>query len=126
MNSIERICRDLGLPCGDEFTQDWAYELPEEFRTEEWLNKYILTYSNDNYSESEQDFLMQLILDVTNDFLSMGMDANDEVIVKALGLLSNNHQRHFQLIEDWALDGEPLEDCFALTDKAREIKNNIR
>ncbi|HHQ4309012.1 TPA: hypothetical protein ACSP7Y_005077 [Serratia fonticola] len=126
MNSIERICRDLGLPCGDEFTQDWAYELPEEFRTKECLNKYILTYLNDNYSESERDLLMQLILDVTNDCLSMGMDTNNEIIVKALDLLSNNHQKHFQLIEDWALDGEPLEDCFALTYKAREIKNNIR
>lgn len=86
--------------------------------------KYILTYSNYSYSESEQDFLMQLILDVTDDCLNMGMDANDDVIVKALGLLSNNHQKHFQLIEYWALDGEPLEDCFALTDKVREIKNN--
>lgn len=87
MNSIERICRDLDLPCGDEFTQDWTYELPEEFRTEEYLNKYILTYSNDNYSESERDLLMQLILDVTNDCLSMGMDTNNEVIVKALDFL---------------------------------------
>ncbi|CAI1043457.1 hypothetical protein HAP32_01126 [Serratia fonticola] len=69
---------------------------------------------------------MQLILDVTNDCLSMGMDTNNEVIVKALDLLSNNHQKHFQLIEYWALDGEPLEDCFVLTYKAREIINNIR
>lgn len=126
MNAIEHICRDLGLPYGDEFTQDWIYELPEEFRTEEWLNKYISFYSNDNYSESERDLLMQLILDVTNDLLSMGMDADDEVIVKALSLLSKNHQRHIQLIEYWALDGEELEDCFALTDKVRGIKNNLR
>ncbi|WP_260514092.1 hypothetical protein [Serratia fonticola] len=69
---------------------------------------------------------MQLILDVTNDCLSMGMDTNNEVIVKALYFLSNNHQKHFQLIEYWALDGEPLENFFALTYKAREIKNNIR
>lgn len=126
MNSIKRICRDLGIPEGDKFTQDWAYELPEEFRTDKWLSKYTLAYSNDDYSESEQDLLMQLILDVTNDCLNMGVSANDEVIINALSLLSGNHQRYSELIEYWAQDGDPLEDCFALTEKIREIRNNIR
>lgn len=29
MNEIDKICSELGVPVSDKFTQDWAYELPE-------------------------------------------------------------------------------------------------
>ncbi|PHM22593.1 hypothetical protein [Xenorhabdus budapestensis] len=70
MNTIEHICKDLGLPKGDSFTQDWVLELPEEYRTKEWLKKYIFAYSSDNYSELEKNTLMELMLDIANDFLT--------------------------------------------------------
>lgn len=33
MNAINVLCKDLKLPKGDLYTQDWVYELPEEYRT---------------------------------------------------------------------------------------------
>ncbi|PHM62642.1 hypothetical protein [Xenorhabdus ishibashii] len=125
MNTIERICKDLGLPKGDRFTQDWGLELPEKYRTKEWLNKYITAYSNNNYSKMEKNILMELMLDIANDFLTQNVRCDDESIINVLNLLSNNHQYHSQLIDYWSLDEESLEDCFALTPKIREIKNRL-
>lgn len=125
MNAIERICKDLGLPKGGSFTQDWALELPEKYRTKEWLDKYIVVYSSNNYSELEKSTLMELMLDVANDIISQNIDCDDESITNVLNLLLNNHQSHLQLIDYWSLDEEPLEDCFALTQKIREIKNKL-
>lgn len=44
--ALERICADLGLPRGDAWTQDWAYELGEQYRTEAYVGKYLAAYSN--------------------------------------------------------------------------------
>ncbi|KAF0866041.1 hypothetical protein [Pseudomonas sp. LD120] len=126
MNEIDRICKDLKLPRGDFFTQDWAYELPEEFRTTYWLKKYISAYLDINYSKVEKNALMTLMLDVSNDLLTQGVDVSDELIVSVLNLLLKNHHCHFMLIDYWSLEGEPLEDCFALTPAVRNIKNQIR
>lgn len=120
--------KKLGIPSGDSFTQDWIYELPEEFRTKEWLNKYITHYSNDDYNLFEKNELMRLILDITNDLLSYGVSDTDTDIINALKLLSDNYMSHLELIRYWSLDNEPLEDCFILTPKIRNIvksKNNI-
>lgn len=56
MNAVDNLCKSLGLPHGDKFTQDWVYELAEEFRTKNWLEKYIFAYSNNNYSKSEKKY----------------------------------------------------------------------
>ncbi|PHM35608.1 hypothetical protein Xmau_04489 [Xenorhabdus mauleonii] len=125
MNTIEHICNELGLPKGDSFIQDWVLELPEEYRTKEWLKKYIVAYSSDNYSELEKNTLMELMLDIANDFLTQNVNCDDESIPNVLNLLSNNYQYHLQLIDYWSLDEELLEDCFTLTPKVREIKNKL-
>jgi hypothetical protein len=67
--SIRRICSDLGLPEGDSYVQDWAYELPEEFRDEISFYRYLDAYANPTYGDSERRVLMQLALDVANDLL---------------------------------------------------------
>lgn len=125
MNAINVLCKDLKLPKGDSYTQDWVYELPEEYRTEEWLDKYIVAYSNSNYSEQEKNLLMSLMLDIINDFLIEKSERQSVLIDKVLKLLLANYQQHRQLIEYWSLDSEPLEDCFELTPKIREITKKI-
>lgn len=125
MNEVNKICNDLGLPEGDEFTQDWAYELSDEYRTKEWLNKYIAAYLNNNYSLDGKNELMTLSLDVSNDLLCSGVSSTDEVIMKVLNVLFENHQNHMDLINYWSLDDEPIEDCFALTSKIRELKKRL-
>lgn len=121
MNDIDRICSNLGLPIGGAYTQDWAYELPEEFRTRAWLKKYIFAYSSGEYSIGAKNELMTLALDVSNDLLSSGVSDGDEVIVSVLKALFDNRKEHQELIEHWMLEGEPLEDCFALTCHVRRV-----
>lgn len=128
MTLLNNPAKKPGIPSGDSFTQDWIYELPEEFRTKEWLNKYVIHYLNDDYNFFEKNELMRLILDITNDLLSYGDSDTDAVIINALKLLSDNYMSHLELIQYWSLDDEPLEDCFILTPKIRSIvksKNNI-
>ncbi|AYH04256.1 hypothetical protein [Pectobacterium parmentieri] len=122
MNEINNICNDLGLPIGDDFTQDWAYELSDEYRTEEWLDKYITAYLNNGYSVNSKNELMTLCLDVTNDLLSAGISVINATIIKVLSALIDNYQQHVDLINYWSLDDEPLEDCFALTPEIRKLK----
>ncbi|MDE9542825.1 hypothetical protein [Xenorhabdus bovienii] len=125
MSFLDHLTKDLGLPKGDAFTQDWAYELPEEFRTKEWLKKYISAYSENHYTILEKNSLMELMIDIINDFLIQGTSFNDTFVTEVLDLLFNNYQSHLQLIEHWSLDGEPLENCFALTPEIRQIKKRI-
>ncbi|WP_239005712.1 hypothetical protein [Pectobacterium parmentieri] len=98
MNEINNICNDLGLPIGDDFTQDWAYELSDEYRTEEWLDKYITAYLNNGYSVNSKNELMTLCLDVTNDLLSAGISVINATIIKVLSALIDNYQQHVDLI----------------------------
>lgn len=122
MNEIKKICNDLGIPVGDKFTQDWIYELPEEYRNKEWLNKYIAAYLNKAYSLKGKNELMALALDVSNDLLSSGYLPSDKLILSVLNILTDNYQNHIDLIDYWALDNEPLEDCFLLTPEIRRLK----
>lgn len=125
MSSINRLCEDLGLPKGDKFTQDWAYELPEAYRTSKWLDKYIAAYLNNAYATPEKVMLMTLILDVANDLVQHAGQENNKAVANALDLLCVYSQDHLKLIDYWALDGEPLEDCFALTPQVRELKKKV-
>ena len=122
MNEIKKICNDLGIPIGDKFTQDWIYELPEEYRNKKWLNKYIAAYLNKDYSLKGKNELMALALDVSNDLLSSGYLSSDKLILSVLNILIDNYQNHIDLIDYWALDNEPLEDCFLLTSEIRRLK----
>lgn len=62
MQSIKKLCENLNLPYGDQFTQDWAYELPDQYRTKKWLDKYISAYLHNGYSSTEKKRI--------NDFIS--------------------------------------------------------
>lgn len=120
MNITDRLSDSLGLPRGDSYTQDWAYELPDEFRTETWLGKYVDAYLNGGYSEREQAALMELMLDVSDDLIALNPDS--KMAARTLEILAANSGSYCELLDYWALDEEPLENCFALTPKIRTIK----
>ena len=122
MEIIETICSDLNLPHGDLFTQDWAYELPDQYRTKDWLKKYISAYLYNGYPTTGQRELMILALDVCNDLLSSGLSSNDAVIQSVLSALLDHYKEYVDLVDYWAVDGEPLRDCFALTPLIRELR----
>lgn len=124
--AIARICRDLGLPGGDSFTQDWAYELPEAYRTRAFLERYVEAYSTPGYGSAEKRVLMQLILDVANDLLERSEGLEDEVWARVVGLLQADRQLHEGLVEHWALTGEPLDNVFSLTPKMRAVRETLK
>jgi hypothetical protein len=123
--AIARVCQGLGLPVGDSFSQDWAYELPEEFRTREFFERYLMAYSTHGYGHAEKRVLMQLILDVANDLLERGEGLEDEAWEKVVALLQGDRQLHWDLIEHWALMGESLEEVFLLTPKMRAVREKL-
>lgn len=120
--AIETLCQDLGLPRYDRFTQDWEYELAEEFRTVAWLKKYIGAYQNQAYGEQERQVLMKLLLDSLNDGIESGDSAFELLWNDVALLLSRDRELHKQLIEHWSLGTEPLEDAFAITPRIRELR----
>ena len=122
---ITRVCQDLGLPSGDAYSQDWAYELPEEFRTREFFERYLMAYSKPDYGPAEKSALMHLILDVANDLLERNEGLEDEDWERVAALLQADHKLHWEVIEHWALTGEPLEDVFHLTLKMRAVRERL-
>jgi len=123
--AIARVCQDLGLPTGDAYSQDWAYELPEEFRTKESFKRYLRAYSKTGYGPTEKRILMQLILDVTNDLLERNDGLEDEDWERVAALLEVDHKLHWDVIDHWALMEEPLEDAFHLTPKMRAVRESL-
>lgn len=123
--AIARVCQDLGLAAGDSFSQDWAYELPEEFRTREFWERYLVAYSTPGYGPAEKHVLMQLILDVANDLLERDEGLESGAWEKVEALLQADRQLHWELIEHWALMGEPLEDVFPLTSRMRTVRERL-
>ena len=113
--TISNLCQFFELPLGNKYTQDWVYELPEEFKTETYLDKYIKSYTNVAFSDNEKELLMELILDIANDLLQDGKSSFSTYWGKILLLLNNDKSIHKELIDYWALEGEDLDNTFALT-----------
>ena len=119
--AIERLRTDLGLPGGDAYTQDWAHELPEEFRTASHLHRYLTAYGDPSYGDTERRLLVQLSLDVVNDLLDQDEDLGLEFWAQLLKVLKGHAQLHRDQVEYWALEDTPLEDAFPLTPLARQF-----
>jgi hypothetical protein len=122
--ATKRICRDLGLPIGNPYTQEWAYELPEEYRSRECFDCYVTAYSTPTYGRVEKHVLMQLILDVANDLSQSKEGLEDNAWERVVALLQADRSLHSDLIDYWSLTGEPLEDAFSLTPKMRAVRES--
>jgi hypothetical protein len=125
IGAIERVCRDLGLPPGDSYTQDWVYELPEEYRTSEFFSKYAAAYLMPEYGSAEKRLLMQLMLDVTNDLLQRDEAAGHQAWNSLVHFLNLDLELHRDKLEYWSLPGEPLEDAFRLTPLIRSFRHEL-
>ena len=122
MSEFSKLCQDLDLPFIDTFSQDWKYEVPIKYRTSEWLAKYLYAYLNNNYSTVQKQILMNLCLNICNDLLSENPNQNNPIIYQLLKVLYSHYQQHWQLIHYWAATNQPLDNCFALTQKIRELQ----
>jgi hypothetical protein len=119
---IERICRDLQLPIGDSYTQDWIYELPARYREAEFLPSYVAAYSNSEYGEKEKRLLMHLMLDITNELFEADDVAGKRAWESVAKLLRENRALHRDQIDYWAMPGKPLEEAFSLTPLVRHFR----
>ncbi len=119
--SIEQLCKDLKLPSGDEFTQDWIYELPEEFRTFEYFKKYFNTYIFSNYNAETKALLLDLMLDVTNDLVENELKVGERAWSALTFILNKERNTYQESIDYWLLEGEPIDNCFALTPFIRDF-----
>lgn len=120
-DAIKRLCIDLGLPAGDAFTQDWEYELPEEFRSAAWLQRFLVAYERAEYGPAEKQVIMTLLLDCLNDGIAAGDASIERLWDRVAPLLSADLALHSSLVEHWSLPGEPLEDAFAITPRVRSL-----
>ena len=119
--TIQRICRDLDLPSGDSYTQDWIQELPEEYRDVKSFSRYLAAYSTPGYGDAEKRLLMELMFDVINELLGSDEAVGRQAWASLLDPLRKDRELHSELIDYWALQGEPLEDAFRLTPLVRAL-----
>jgi hypothetical protein len=124
-DALRRICADLGLPSGDAYTQDWAYELKEDYRNEAAFDRYLAAYSTASYGDAERLLLVQLTLDIANDLLGQNATVGRNAWNRLVKVLRENPALHRDQVEYWALLGEPIEDAFALTPLARELWDEL-
>ena len=119
--SIEKLCSDLQLPIGDDFTQDWIYELPEEYRNLDSFKKYFEAYVFNSYDSEVKTVLMDLMFDVTNELIEMGHDA-DMIAWNGLAyILAKDSELYTEQIEYWSVKSEPIENGFAITPYVRSL-----
>ena len=115
--SIEKLAKELNLPKGDEFTQDWEYEVADSKK----IGVFLSYYKNNNLNLDEKRTLMQLILESYNDYVGE-LGYNDNYSDELRDILQKESVLYNDMIDDWACGEEDLEDCFAITSFMREIR----
>ncbi len=123
--AMQRVASDLGLPKGDMHTQDWAYELPEEFRSESWVDRYLAAYGNVSYGDTERRLLMDLLLDIANDQIEQDECAEHRTWNALVPLLRSRPELHRDQLKYWAALEDPIEDAFPLTHLARKLWEEV-
>lgn len=123
--AIGRLCADLDLPSGDVYSQDWVYEIPEEYRTLEHLERYADVYRTRDYAANERGLLMHPMLDITNDLFGANEDSGLAAWHIVGNLLRNNHSAHPEEFEYWSVMNSPIEDAFAITPFIRRMAEDV-
>ena len=120
-----RLSSDLGLPAPGPYSQDWVYEIPEAFRASTYFDRYLTAYEDVSYGSTEKHLLMQLMLDIVNDFIGRDSNAFAEAWGPLRALLKRDHASHAELIQHWALPGDPIDSAFALTPFIRDLQAEL-
>lgn len=123
--AIEKLCRDFHLPLGDEYTQDWIYELADEHRTLDRVVQYIGAYTRPDYDSDDKHLIVSLALDILNDLVDSETAARSRVWSALEAIIKSNPQLHRDQVEYWALLGEALDNSFALTPLVRELHKEL-
>lgn len=119
--AIDRICSDLGLWRGDAHTQDWAWEMPEEFRTDAWLERYLAAFARKDYGPRERYELFDLVFDIANDRMRKEGSDQEAIWSRIWPTLRTRLSEHRDQLEYWACPDCDLEDSFAIAPFARAV-----
>lgn len=112
--AIDRICVDLGVWPGTTHTQDWAFEMPDAFRTDEWLDRYLQAFTRPDYGHAERCELFDLIIDIVNDRMRAAPQESLRIWDHVWPLMAPFFDAHRSQIEYWACLGNSLDDAFAV------------
>jgi hypothetical protein len=120
-DTIRKLCLELGLPEGDLYVQNWARELPDEFRSGRFFVKYAEFYERPDCGVGEKRLLMQLMLDVANDLFQQDSALGNSAWERIVRLLHVAPELHRDQVEYWTLPDESPDDVFEITPLARKL-----
>ncbi len=64
--TIRILCAELSLPEPNPYSQDWVAELPEHYRSADWIRRYIAKAAERSLDRASQLVLLDLCLDSIN------------------------------------------------------------
>lgn len=112
-----QMISNLHLEYPHSHCQDWELEVSDSNRIFEFID-YFDTHSLKDF---EKYFLIYVILESYNDYLSFNKNQNIETKIREY--LKDNFEICKDIIEEYCCndDGENLEDCFLITPLIRDI-----
>jgi hypothetical protein len=119
--AIDRICSDLNLPRPTHHQQDWEYELSDEYRTTDWIRQYLAACRRADYGRLEKQILMTITLDCINDLVQTDTPSANPLWKEAESLLRTDQLIFHDILDYWAVHGDPLEDAFPITPRIRSL-----
>ncbi len=120
--SIEGLIQKLELPAGDEYSQDWEYEIASSELAIKTLTAYI---NRDDLSEDERFTLMHVVLGSVNDFVIENA-GEFPLFDEFKRVLKEDYLIHESTLEYWAAwELDDLEDAFEITPIIRSIIKDI-
>ena len=118
--SIEGLIEKLGLPAGDEYSQDWEYEIANSNLAIKLVNDYL---NQGSLTEDEKFTLMHVILESTNDYYIKNSDFPSFEILKQI--METDYELHKETLNDWACwEQNDISETFAITPFIRCILSN--
>ena len=118
----QRVEDELGLPSPHPYSQDWEFEIPWEFKTREWAEKYLAACARPDYGRDEKNIVMSILVDTLNNALWDGEDWAEELWPRVRALLVEHAEMFRSLIEYWSSEDTPLEDAWAVAEWMRELR----
>jgi hypothetical protein len=94
--------------------------MPEEYRSDAWLDRYLQAFVRPDYGPNERHALFDFVLDLANDKISGDVIRDEAVWQQILSIVQQYLNEHQPQIEYWACLDVELVDAFALSPFARE------
>lgn len=119
LKALKKIQLRFNLPPGDLYTQDWVYELPDDYRTDSHFKDYLAAVDSLE-SPQERNILMSLLMDIANDRASEATLTDSDWALLA-GQFKSDSEDDLDLLRYWACAEDQIEDAFPISDRVRRL-----